>query len=375
MLLALLLACEPPTPSFVDRTMIEEAYRRGDNYIICAGLKMEDDSTRGIAAETLATLSSPEACLCEGLTRDGRWDLPIVRGLQKGTEDTHVGCAGTLLDDPKQPERAELVKLLAQIKVPAVEARLMTAAKSDPDPSVRGAAMAVLRPAKNPDALALVTAALADSEASVRAGAARALLGVDAAAPQLQAAAADPDPSVRSAVLTSLRGMPGVPFADYACPALRTDPDPTVRATAATAMKGSKDEGLLTCLRAHMLEQEDDAFVRGAMLAALRGTSGPGSASILCDAIPFWVKTYIGEDKPEREGPSDIIFAQNDRDFERSYECVQRALKGGYRTCEQKFYVNDWFHELGGKNAAPRPCRAPGATGGGGQAASNEIEF
>ncbi len=375
MLLALLLACDPPTPNFVDRTMIEDAYRRGDNYIICAGLKMEDDSTRGIAAETLATLSTPESCLCDGLTREGKWDMPIVRGLQKGTDDAHVGCAATLLDDPKQPERVELVNLLAKIKVPAVEARLMAAAKSDADPAVRGAAMAVVRPAKNPEALALVTAALSDPEASVRAGAARALLGVDAAASQLQAAAADPDPSVRSAVLTSLRGMPGVPFADYACPALRSDPDPGVRATAATAMKGSKDEGLMTCLRAHMLEPEEDALVRGAMLAALRGTSGPVAGSILCDAIPFWVHTYIGEDRPEREGTADIIFAQNDRDFENSYDCVQRALKaGGYRTCEQKFYVNDWFHELGGKNTAPRPCRAPGAGGGGG-AASNEIEF
>jgi HEAT repeat protein len=378
MLLALLLACDPPVPSFVDRKMIEDAYRRGDNYIICAGLYMEEDSTRGIAAETLATLDSPEPCLCSGMVRAGKWDLPVVRGLQKGTDDAHVGCAATLLDDPKLADRAELVNLLAKVKVPAVEARLMEAARSDADPAVRGAAMAVVRPAKNPEALALVTSALADPEASVRAGAARALVGVDAAAAQLQAAAADPDPGVRAAVLTSLRGMPGVAFADYACSALRKDPDPTVRAAAAAVMKGSKDEALMTCLREHMLTQEDDALVRTAMLGTLRGTSGPAAASILCDAIPFWVHTYIGEDHPEREGPADIIFAQNDRDFNNSYDCVQKALKaGGYRTCEQKFYVNDWFHELGGKNAAPRPCRPLGGAsgGGGGGTASNEIAF
>jgi hypothetical protein len=200
-------------------------------------------------------------------------------------------------------------------------------------------------------------------------------VGVDAAAPQLQAAAADPDPTVRGAVLTALRGMPGVPFADYACPALRTDSDPSVRATAAAAMKSSKDPGLMSCMRAHMLEREDDPFVRSAMLASLRGTSGADSASILCEAIPFWVHTYIGEDHPEREGPSDIIFAQNDRDFNNSYDCVQKALKaGGYKTCEQRFYVNDWFHELGGKNAVPRPCQAPSPGRGSGRA-SNEIEF
>ncbi len=375
MLLALLFACDPPTPNYVDRQMIEEAYRRGDNYVICAGLRMEDDSTRGIAAETLATLTVPEPCLCAGLLREGAWDMPVVRGLQKGTDDAHVGCAAALLDDPKLAERTELVNLLAKIKVPAVESRLMAAAKSDVDPAVRGAAMAVVRPARNPEALKLVTAALTDPEASVRSGAARALVGVDAAAPQLQLAAADPDPSVRAAVLLALRGMPGVPFADYACPALRTDPDPGVRAVAAGVMKSAKDEALMACLRAHMLEREDDALVRTSMLATLRGTAGTASAGILCDAIPFWVHTYIGVDHPTREGPADIIFAQNDRDFNNSYDCVQKALRaGGYKTCEQKFYVNDWFHELGGKNAKPRPCNAPAASGGGG-GASNEIEF
>lgn len=372
MLLAFLLACDPPAPSFVDKTMIEKAQIHGDTYIICAGLTMKDESTRGFAADTLVTLDPVPSCLCDGMIRDGAWDLPVVRSMGKGTTDEQVGCAATLLDKPELAERAALVNQLARIKAPAVQARITAAAKGDADPTVRAAAMAVLRPAKNPADLELVTAALSDPNPALRAAAANALVGVDAAADKLVALAKDSDAGVRAAAIIALRGTPQ--FAGVACPTLRGDTDPAVRASVAGAFEATKDEAALTCLREHMLEKEDDAMVRAAMLHALRKTRSPLAAQTLCDAIPFWVKTYIGEDKPEREGPADIIFAQNDRDFEKSWECVQKAVRaGGYKTCEQRFYVNDWFSELGGGNPKPRPCNAPSSGGGGG--GGGEIVF
>ncbi len=374
MLLALLLACDPPAPTFVDKTMIEKAHIHGDLYIICAGLTMKDESTRGFAADTLTTMEPAPACLCEHMIRDGAWDLPVVRSMAKGQDDAHVGCAATLLDKPELTDRAGLVNQLARIKVPAVQARIVTAAKGDADPAVRAAAMAVLRPAKNPDDLALVTAALSDTNPALRAAAATALVGVDGATESLVAAAKDPDAAVRVAAITALKGT--ARFAEVACPVLEADPDPAARASVAAAFQGTKDPAALACLREHMLEQEDDGLVRAAMLGALRKTRAPEAAQTLCDAIPFWVKTYIGEDKPEREGPSDIIFAQNDRDFEKSWECVQKAVRaGGYKTCEQRFYVNDWFSELGGGNPKPRPCKMPAGSGGGGGGGGGEIVF
>ena len=41
----------------------------------------------------------------------------MLKSLAKGKDDEHVGCAATLLDDPKVQDRGELVKLLVGIKV------------------------------------------------------------------------------------------------------------------------------------------------------------------------------------------------------------------------------------------------------------------
>ena len=78
------------------------------------------------------------------------------------------------------------------------------------------------------------------------------------------------------------------------------------------------------------------------------------SAQILCDAIPFWLKSYVVEDLPEKIPGTDIIKVQNDRDWERSYECVQKAYRarGGY-SCYAKMYVGYWFNELGGTGSVP----------------------
>ena len=219
-----------------------------------------------------------------------------------------------------------------------------------------------------------MTAALSDPDPNLRAAAANALTGTPAAKEGLVTAARDPAAAVRAASLAALRAIADFPFAEVACPALRTDPEPSVRSAAAAAMNATRDEALIACLRAHMLEREDDSSVRLTMLATLQSSPSTSAADVLCDAIPFWVHSYIGADKPEREGPEDIIFAQNNRDFERSYDCVAKALKvGGYKTCEQRYYVNDWFHELGAKNAAPSRCNAKPR--GGGNASSGEIVF
>ncbi|MSQ02294.1 MAG: hypothetical protein EXR71_10460 [Myxococcales bacterium] len=363
MLLALILACDPPMPTYIDKKMIEKAHIHGDTHILCGGLNMKEDTTRGAAADILATVEPPESCLCEHLMRDGAWDPPVLRSMGRAKDDLHAECAGALLDRPKLADRAGLVTQLARIKAPSVVARLTAAAREDADPLVRAAAMAILRPAKDADALALVTAALSDANPAIRTAAATSLAGIDAAAGALASAAKDADAGVRAAAIAALRGTSR--FAEVACPALASDAEPGVRAATAAAMSGTRDEAVLACLRTHMLENEADPGVRGAMLLSLRKTTAPAAASALCDAIPFWIRTYVGAEPPEREGPADILFAQNDRDFERSYECVQKALKaGGYRGCGQRYYLNDWFHELGGKNAVPRRCDQPAGGGG-----------
>jgi len=67
------------------------------------------------------------------------------------------------------------------------------------------------------------------------------------------------------------------------------------------------------------------------------------------------VRSYLKEGMPDKVPGTDIIAAQNDRDFERSYECVARASasSGGY-SCFGKKYVNGWFRELGGSTSVPK---------------------
>ncbi|MBM4366997.1 MAG: HEAT repeat domain-containing protein [Deltaproteobacteria bacterium] len=367
MLLALLGACSPPPPMFIDKAGIDEARIDGNAVAVCVGLTMKDEAVRTYAAERLATWKGPQECVCQHLERDGSWDLPVLRGLDEAEDDARVGCVAALLDKPALPDRPGLARALGPFRAPAVKARLKTAAKSDADLAVRAEAMAALRPEKDEEARSILVAALADPEASIRASAATALVGLPETAPRLAALMSDSDPGVRAAVLASLDKVKGFAFADVACKALAEDADPSVRAAAALTIKGSKDVALGNCLRAHMLEPEDSGEVRAAMLTALRGTPGKVAADTLCDAIPFWTKTYVGDGPVEKMGNADIVGAHNDRDFERSYECTERALKAGGYTCWQRGYLAAYYREFGGKVGVPQ-C-------GGGTAVSNEITF
>jgi len=81
----------------------------------------------------------------------------------------------------------------------------------------------------------------------------------------------------------------------------------------------------------------------------------PGVAKILCDAIPFWLRTYNKEDIPDKIPGTDIIGAQNDRDFENSYACLQKAYakSSGY-SCFAKMYAGWWFRQVGGSAYVPK---------------------
>ena len=366
-MLLLLIACASPPPSFIDRAGIDRAIPSANTVAICAGMSMKDAGTRGYAAEKIATWKPPQDCACDHLQRDGTWDGPVLRGLKNATTDHVAGCVATLLDQPALTDRAGLVKAIASMKVPQVQARLTQAAASDADPAVRAAAMVALRPDNDAAARALVVASLSDTNALVRAGAATALAGVAEAAPALVEATKDADPGVRAAAIISLKSVEDFGFAAVACPLLASDPDATVRTTSAAAMQGTRDEALLACLRVHMATKEESGDVRMAMLTSLRKSSTQAASDILCDAIPYWTRTYVADGPVERESDIDIVGAQNARDFNRSYECVEKAWNAGKYSCWQKGYLADYYRDLGAKVGIPN-C-------GGGTRVSNEISF
>jgi hypothetical protein len=368
MFFLLLLACVDSEPAFVSVRDIDKALATGDTASLCAGLRMKDAPTREAAASKLKDYPYDSSCLCERLQVDKRWDPAILDGLAKATDAEKVGCVGTLMDDPAQPERTALVTAL--LKIPAARGRLVTAAASDADPTVRAAAMTVYRNSKDPAELTQVQGWLAsDPNAAVRAAAAAALLGQASAEGALRdAIGKDADPAVRAAALTVYPSLKPADTDVVACKALLEDAAPEVRIAALGTMRATRDAEQLACLRTRATTEDTSPEVRAVLLKTLASSAAPEAAAVLCDSIPVWVKTYVKDTAPA-EG-DDILRAQNDRDFERSYACVQAAVKaGGGYTCAGRAYVGAFFRDLGGKAGVPT-CGAGGA-----RAASNEVVF
>lgn len=347
-----LAGCTTREPNFVEVPELHQAHARGELPMICAGLRMEAEGTRKEAAKILRDWHKEAPCLCERLEREGRWDAAILAGLADAERDDRVGCVAALLDDPKQPERAALVEAMLHIDAPKVKARVLQAAKSEADPDVRAAAMIALRGSEDPaDVGALVDMLAKEANPSLRAAAARALTSVKPASDALLAAVkSDADPAVRTAAVGALHGLPG--RSEGICAAL-ADADAGVRAAGAAAGSGTRDLAVVGCLAKKLDGKEEAAEVRAAVLGALRKSPAAEAATALCDAIPGWVRAYVKDAVPERFGDLDIAHAQNDRDFEKSYDCMQKAARaGGYSRCG-KAYVMDWFQQVGGKVSVP----------------------
>ena len=103
-----------------------------------------------------------------------------------------------------------------------------------------------------------------------------------------------------------------------------------------------------------MLTEEESAEVRLAMIEVVKGSPSDESGKILCDSIPFWLKTYLKQGLPENVPGTDIIRAQNDRDWDNSYACVKKALGGSGYSCYARQYSAYWMNELGGKVSVPK---------------------
>ncbi|MEU9703330.1 fumarate reductase/succinate dehydrogenase flavoprotein subunit [Streptomyces sp. NPDC047981] len=139
--------------------------------------------------------------------------------------------------DPAREVRVAVARGLASVRSPAPEP--LRPLLADPDPLVRGAALAALAVTGCPPAYVEgAVAALADSAWQVRAGAATALRAAPAgpAVPALAEALADPNADVRKAAVLSLHPHRATPEARTALTTATADPDADVRAHAARAL-------------------------------------------------------------------------------------------------------------------------------------------
>jgi len=116
--IALVLGACDMTPDFVSIEDVGGAMQLGRYNVVCKGLEMEDEETRGYAAGRLNGLELPQAqeCVCKhGIDLEaGTFDPAILNGLGTTNRDEMVSCFLEGLDVPHMEKKLELVVALAQ---------------------------------------------------------------------------------------------------------------------------------------------------------------------------------------------------------------------------------------------------------------------
>lgn len=200
-----------------------------------AALAVPDPAVRSAALEALRALRLGDAELYAASLADADPEVRIhaVRGL---VAVDAVPALATAAADPAREVRVAVARGLAAVHPPAPAP--LDPLLADPDPLVRGAALAALASVGCPDGYArTAVAALADAAWQVRAGAAAGLSAAapESAVPALAEALADANADVRKAAVLSLLAHRDTAEARTALATAVTDPDADVRAYAARA--------------------------------------------------------------------------------------------------------------------------------------------
>ncbi len=362
MVMAVLVACEVP-PRFVRESSEIDAYLAQRSYrSACVGLKAQDDSLQSYTAQRLAEykhVSTANDCLCEALydAEAHSFSAAVATGLEDTHRDDLAACLAPALDDRaiEGPERAKLVRVLGGIDASSAYEALEALVASDSDPAVRAQACAAVRPSKG--AIPTVVQALqSDSDPAVRIACAKALekrKDKDVLEAVSKAALEDSDGGVRAAALEAVVSAGAVRTDDMVCTAMMDDPDERVRLAAVQAWHGTKRMNGLKCIGAKMRVADASGAVRQAILDALKASPSKYATDLLCDNIGVWSRLYIRDKIAYEIAGADIVRAQNDRDYERSYECVAKALRQGGYSCFARNYLGHWMKDVGGKASTP----------------------
>ncbi|MEZ4319632.1 MAG: HEAT repeat domain-containing protein [Myxococcota bacterium] len=360
-LLALLLACQV-VPRRIEEASEVDKFMSQQNYAsACVGLlNLDDDGLRTYTAQQLVpleTTSVARRCLCDALydADKHRADLAVALGLQNSKRDDLATCLAPAVSDPAVEERTKVAEALGRLGSAAGFEALEAVAKTDSDPAVRAAAARSLKPSTKARHT-LIEVVLNDPDASVRAGAAEGLEGktddevVSAIGKVLDD---DPDNSVRAVALRSLMVAQAPGSMTKVCRTLMEDADATMRVGAANALKGTKRAAGIDCLKRRLLEYEENPAVRTAVMEALFASPSDKATDALCELIHPVLKLYVTDKIAEETQGVDIVAFQNNRDHERSWECVNAAWKRGGLSCYARNHLGRWVNDLGGKAHRP----------------------
>ncbi len=363
-LTALLVATTACEPRFVENSAEVDAYLvRGQYTNACVALRQKHhdyDDLRRYTADKLSEFNDPSAnaCICEEVVNHDRgWDAAIAEGLASTKRDDLADCLAPALDQPVENKK-DLVYAMAGIAAPQSYAALARFAKSSGDAEHREAAVRALRPSEAhvPLMIELLTT---DSEQAVRAAAAYSLADRerdDVIEAIGKVVTEDESGLVRAEAIAAVVSLKLPQTNKIVCDAMLEDPDAAVRLQAVKQVKGTKKEDLIACLEKRLLTKEEDGAVREAVLASLGASPSDKAALALCNAIGPVIRTYVtgeGNKVAQDIAGADIIKAQNNRDWERSWDCVAAAKRQGGYSCYGRNYLNWWYKELGGSTTVP----------------------
>lgn len=357
----LFVACDIPPPRVDGAGQVDTFIVQGKFKSACVGLKnKEDDQMRRYTAVKLVEYPEEEAaseCLCNSLydSEMGEWDSFIASGIKATKRDDLALCLAEAMKDTSIEQREGVVTALGSIHATAGYQAIAEVSASEKDPYVKEAMALALRSSEEHVDL-LITMLTTDKEPKVRAAAAKSLRGRKDAkviSAIVKAVKNDDAGEVRASALSSMNRKSSPEVDEMMCKAMLDDPDEAVRLAAVKLAKGTKRKATLECLSKKSKQEEESGAVRSQMLETLKASPSPLAADILCDAIGPWSRMYIKDKIFNQIAGSDIVKAHNDRDWERSYQCVQRALNSGGYSCFARNYLGHWMNTLGGSAATP----------------------
>lgn len=360
---ALVLAgCDPRQ---VDSSEQVDAFlSQGRLSAICVALNNHnDDKLREYATRKLVpNLADPVAsdCICKGVYRPqyNEIDESVGRGIEGSGSDALAACVAPALDNPSfdEEKRITTISVLAGMNAPRAYKILGGLLEKDESAKIREMAAKGLIRARD-DYQALLLEKLGnDSAPEVRAAIAEGMERVKdevVVTALLKALHEDKDGGVRAAALKSVVKLRLDETDKMVCDAMMNDLDERVRDQAVRSFRGSKRSVAIQCLKNRLYAKEESTKVRASTLTALGRSPSDEAALVLCHAIGPFLRMYVVDGIAERLPAVNIIETQNNRDFERSYECVEKAIRQGGYSCYARNHLGQWMNELGGKAATP----------------------
>ncbi len=356
MLLWSLFACTggETNPNVITKSDIQTAVPKKDIVTICTALRSPDSELQQFATEQLRIFEPEQTkeCLKEGLvdaeTKEFR--VAVLEGL-KGEKRNALGrVAADLIQDTSLKGREEAIHHLGGVPAPAVNAALLKIAENSNDnPSVRAVAIrSVGGYTDNFDA----TASLFDDANPEVKSAVVDMLALHTeekgARRLIKEALPHEDERVRASAMKAYRAHAKDRAEEVLCTAMMEDTSPMVRKAAIESLEKTTSVSAVRCLRKRAMTLEEDRDVRAAILQSLKlaeGNAERPAFTAMCDAIPFWLRSYVTDKLPEEDPGTDIVKMQNDYDHENSEKCFAKAYaqKSTY-SCHGHKYIA-WFYK------------------------------